>query len=171
MIASKIKKPLDKESMLKATEALKSNWYTYRVSKYYVVRSTFNRGLKEDAEGNTVQECEKGCLKRTPVSSKLLDNKLAEYYIKFQNKRNQKHNESSIFTRHAMSGEEMDEVFHEDSLYPRTSLRKPQAMSAARVKFIGLFRFHQREMEIMNISSHRLFKVDEMGITVVHHKH
>jgi hypothetical protein len=56
------------------------------------------------------------------------------------------------------------------------SLRKPQAVSAARVK--GFYRANvsvsfsilETEMEKIKFSPNRLFNVDEAGITVVQHK-
>lgn len=56
------------------------------------------------------------------------------------------------------------------------SVRTPQAISAARVKGFNaenvaqFFDIFEKEMEKINFSPHRLFNVDETGITVVQHK-
>lgn len=60
--------------------------------------------------------------------------------------------------------------------HPQLSIRTPQAISAARVKGFNaenvaqFFDIFEKEMEKINFSPHRLFNVDETGITVVQHK-
>jgi hypothetical protein len=60
--------------------------------------------------------------------------------------------------------------------HPELSLRKPQAVSTARVKGFNcknvsvLFSILETEMEKIKFSPNRLFNIDETGITVVHHK-
>lgn len=60
---------------------------------------------------------------------------------------------------------------------PQLSMRSPQGISAARVKAFTpenvqiFFDIYEAELEKIKFLPHRLFNVDETGITVVQHKH
>lgn len=60
--------------------------------------------------------------------------------------------------------------------HPELSVRSPQAISNARVRgfnqenVAAFFELYEKELQKINFEPHRLFNVDETGITIVQHK-
>ncbi|KAJ4430627.1 hypothetical protein ANN_19216 [Periplaneta americana] len=61
--------------------------------------------------------------------------------------------------------------------HPNLSLRTPQGVSAARIKSFNpknvavFFDIYERELEKVKFNGHRIYNVDETGLTVVQYKH
>jgi lipid II:glycine glycyltransferase (peptidoglycan interpeptide bridge formation enzyme) len=179
-MACKIRKTWDKEAMLKATEAVKNEEMgTLKASQdFNVPRSILRDHLKEDTEGNDVQVCVEVRLGRKPVFPRPVEDQLVEYFVMMekqffgQTTKYLKQMAYQLATRNKLShafsqgkqsaGNKRMKLFIKR--HPELSLRKPQAVSAARVKDFNrenvsnFFSILETEMEKIKIFSKQAFQ-------------
>ncbi|XP_067120893.1 uncharacterized protein [Centruroides vittatus] len=183
------RKTWDHHAMIRAVNAVRSNQMGYlKASKQFgVPKGTLERYVKNDAHAEVLVKVRMG---RHPVLPDHLEVELEKYckemdqrfyglrlkdikYMAYQLaiKNNLKH---PFSLSKASAGKKWLRGYMRR--HPALSVRTPEAVSAARVKGFNpvavnnFFDLYEPEIEKIKSSPHRVYNVDETGITVVQHK-
>jgi hypothetical protein len=191
MSANGKRKTWDKAVMVRAIHCVRSGEMGYlKASKYFQIpKRSLERYVKD--KNRTPKELVGVCLGRKPVLSNQLENQLVNYCIAMEKRfcalrskdirslafelalRNGLKHPININTRSA--GKKWLQAFlkrHRD-----LSMRTPQGISASRVKAFTpenvakFFDIYEPIAAMVDHKAHRIFNVDETGITTVQHKH
>lgn len=185
------RKTWDKAAMVRAIHCVRSGEMGYlKASKYFQIpKRSLERYVKD--KNRTPEELVGVCLGRKPVLSKELENQLVNYCIGMEERfyaLRSKDIRSLAFQLALRNGLKHPFNINISSAgkkwlraflkrHPVLSMRTPQGISAARVKAFTpenvakFFDIYEPIAAMVDHKAHRIFNVDETGITTVQHKH